>query len=73
MQIFDNQINIFVPRNAISMLSCEYNRFFAIFAPSLTNILHYEIITDQQFDQLWRELSGLGLDPNRVVLLAEPY
>ena len=33
------------------MLSCECNRFFAIFAPSLTNILHYEIITDQQFDQ----------------------
>ena len=34
---------------------------------------HHEIIIDQQFDQLWRELFGLGHDPNRTVLLAEPY
>ena len=73
LQLFDNQTDIFVSRKVISMLSCEDNRFFAIFAPSLTNFLHYEIIIDQQFDQFRRELSGLGHDPNRVVLHAEPY
>ena len=47
LQTFDNQIDISVRKKAISARFCARNRFFAIFAPSLTNILHYEIITDQ--------------------------
>jgi len=46
LQIFDNQIDNFVTRNVISMFYCKGNHFFAIFAPSLTNILHHEIITN---------------------------
>ena len=33
----------------------------------------YEIITDQQFDQFWRELSGLGFGSDRAFLPPEPY
>lgn len=47
---------------------------FLLFLPHQhQTILRYEIIIDQQLDQFRRELSGLGDDPNRAFLLAEPY
>ena len=73
VQVFDIQIDKFLQKSLISAPSFTCNRFFVIFAPSLTNIIRYEIITDQQFDQLWRELFGLVLHSNRAFLLAEPY
>jgi hypothetical protein len=38
LQIFDNQFDIFHQRKPFSARFCLCNRFFAIFAPSLTNI-----------------------------------